>query len=152
MSDKPIAAGKSSYDLIDAELLFAEIDIQNVHLLVDIACGKGNYALAASSRVASGGTIVAVDLWQEFIVETGEIKALVDHNFLQVLPGIPYDCTDAEVSQVLHNLFEFHSVLSISRYILLENFVGSFGIGGVNAILFHENVTPSKARGLTSCS
>jgi hypothetical protein len=26
--------------------------------------------------------------------------------------------------------------------------VGSFGIGGVNAIFFHENVTPSKARGL----
>jgi len=67
MSHKPIAAGKSSFDLVDAERLFAELNLQDACLLVDIACGRGNYTLAAAQRMVSGGSIVAVDLWQEGI-------------------------------------------------------------------------------------
>ena len=64
---KPTAAGKSSFDLIDVDKFFEELDLQNGIAFLDVACGRGAYCLAASRIVGENGNIFAVDLWEEGI-------------------------------------------------------------------------------------
>ena len=64
---KPTAAGKSSFDLIDVAAFYRELDLKKGITFLDLACGRGAYSLKASEIVGSGGTVFAVDLWQEGI-------------------------------------------------------------------------------------
>lgn len=64
---KPIGAGKSSFELIDETLFFRELDLKPGMTLLDLACGKGAYSLAASEKVGPKGTVFAVDLWDDGI-------------------------------------------------------------------------------------
>ncbi|MHB9099066.1 MAG: class I SAM-dependent methyltransferase, partial [Syntrophales bacterium] len=67
MSDKPVAAGKSSFDLIDREKVFAMIDVKPDSRFLDLACGFGHYSIEVSTRIGEKGIVYAVDLWQEGI-------------------------------------------------------------------------------------
>ena len=67
MESKPIAAGKSSFDLVDAEKVFAELKLNPGTAFLDVACGRGAYSLAASKYVGPEGHVYAVDLWEEGI-------------------------------------------------------------------------------------
>lgn len=67
MADTPIAAGKSSFDLVDASLLFDAMDLRKDDVLLDLACGVGNFSLAIAAQTGPGGTIHALDLWEEGI-------------------------------------------------------------------------------------
>lgn len=67
MDEKPIAAGKSSFDLIDTKSLFSELRLKQNTVFLDVACGKGAYSIAASEYIGRAGKIYAVDLWQEGI-------------------------------------------------------------------------------------
>ncbi len=79
---KPTAAGKSSFDLIDVETFYREIDLKPGIVFLDVACGRGAYSLKASKIVGSAGTVYAVDLWQEGIEQ---LKAsAVDENALNI--------------------------------------------------------------------
>jgi ubiquinone/menaquinone biosynthesis C-methylase UbiE len=64
---KPTAAGKSSFDLIDAAAFYRELDLKKGITFLDLACGWGAYSLKASEIIGPGGTVFAVDLWQEGI-------------------------------------------------------------------------------------
>ena len=64
---KPTAAGKSSFDLIDVDKFFKELDLKNGITFLDIACGRGAYCLAASTIVGEKGRVYGVDLWAEGI-------------------------------------------------------------------------------------
>jgi ubiquinone/menaquinone biosynthesis C-methylase UbiE len=64
---KPTAAGKSSYDLIDVNKFFNELNLQKGNSFLDLACGRGAYCLAASDIVGEKGRIYGVDLWEEGI-------------------------------------------------------------------------------------
>lgn len=67
MSDKPVAAGKSSFDLIDKEKTFALLDVKPHSRFIDLACGVGNYSLEIARSIGEKGMVFAVDLWQEGI-------------------------------------------------------------------------------------
>ena len=67
MSQHPTAAGKSSFDLVDPQRVFAELNLQPDSVLLDVACGIGNYAVAAAEFIGAQGRIHAVDLWAEGI-------------------------------------------------------------------------------------
>jgi ubiquinone/menaquinone biosynthesis C-methylase UbiE len=67
MKNLPTAAGKSSFDLIDSEELFARLPLKKDTIYLDLACGRGAYSLAAAEYIGSEGKIYAVDLWQEGI-------------------------------------------------------------------------------------
>lgn len=67
MSDKPVAAGKSSFDLIDSDKLFETLDIPAGAIVLDLACGIGKYATELATKVGTEGKVYAVDLWQEGI-------------------------------------------------------------------------------------
>jgi len=67
MGSHPVAAGKSSFDLVDPQKVFAELDLQPDSVLLDLACGAGNYAVAAAEFIGERGAIHALDLWAEGI-------------------------------------------------------------------------------------
>jgi len=72
MTRHPIAAGKSSFDLVDVRRVFAELDLHPDSILLDLACGVGNYSIAAAEFVGEQGRIHAVDLWAEGIATLRE--------------------------------------------------------------------------------
>ncbi len=63
----PHGAGKSSFDLIDAQVVFGELRLKPDTVMLDLACGVGNYTLAAAGTIGSVGAIHAFDLWAEGI-------------------------------------------------------------------------------------
>lgn len=67
MENKPTAAGKSSFELIDPGTLFAALPLPKGSVLLDLACGRGAYAIALAEYMGGGGKIYAVDLWKEGI-------------------------------------------------------------------------------------
>ena len=67
MSDKPAAAGKSSFNFIDTEKAFAMIDVKPDSSFLDLACGIGKYSIEIAKNIGEKGTVYAVDLWQEGI-------------------------------------------------------------------------------------
>lgn len=64
---KPIAAGKSSYDLVDADKVFGALNLRPDTVLLDLACGRGAYSLEAAKRIGDKGLVYGVDLWKEGI-------------------------------------------------------------------------------------
>jgi ubiquinone/menaquinone biosynthesis C-methylase UbiE len=69
MSKTPVAAGKSSFSLLEPEDLFAELPLRENQVILDAACGVGNYAVAVAQRLQDRAVIHAVDLWEEGIRE-----------------------------------------------------------------------------------
>jgi ubiquinone/menaquinone biosynthesis C-methylase UbiE len=112
-SPKPPGAGKSSYDLIDPDALWAEIDLPEGITFLDLGCGQGNYALAAADRIGPAGTVYAVDLWDEGIVTLRERAAREGRTNLTCLVAgadqVPLDNLSVDVgfmATVLHDLVE----------------------------------------------
>lgn len=114
MTTKPVAAGKSSFDLIDAELLFAELSLKKDTRLLDLACGRGAYALAASAYLGSKGRIYAVDLWEEGITAlqneaTARRIEQIDAREVDVSQRLPFEDRSMDVclmATVLHDLIQ----------------------------------------------
>jgi len=80
--NKPTGAGKSSFDLIDVDAFFRELDLKAGTTFLDVACGRGAYCLKASEIVGAAGTVYAVDLWPEGIEQ---LKAsAVEKNALNI--------------------------------------------------------------------
>jgi ubiquinone/menaquinone biosynthesis C-methylase UbiE len=67
MTEKPIAAGKSSFDLVDTKRLFSILRLKEDTTFLDVACGSGAYSIAASEHIGQAGRIYAFDLWKEGI-------------------------------------------------------------------------------------
>jgi ubiquinone/menaquinone biosynthesis C-methylase UbiE len=61
----PHGAGKSSFDLLDSEKLFAALPLQPRGTVLDLGCGEGRYALPLARLVGKSGQLIAVDLWKE---------------------------------------------------------------------------------------
>lgn len=72
MSQHPIGAGKSSFDLMDSEAFFKALHLAPGMTVLDLACGQGNYTLAMARKMGADGRIVAVDLWEEGIAALGQ--------------------------------------------------------------------------------
>jgi ubiquinone/menaquinone biosynthesis C-methylase UbiE len=113
---KPTGAGKSSFDLIDIEVFFREIDLKTGSTFLDLACGRGAYCLKASAIIGATGTVFAVDLWQEGIEE---LKACaIEENALNIKAfvsdagrRIPIDDQVVDTcltATVLHDFVEDH--------------------------------------------
>jgi ubiquinone/menaquinone biosynthesis C-methylase UbiE len=64
---KPMGAGKSSFDLIDVDKFFKELNLQKGISFLDVACGRGLYCLSAAEIIGKNGKVFGVDLWEEGI-------------------------------------------------------------------------------------
>ncbi|MEF8942929.1 MAG: methyltransferase domain-containing protein [Desulfohalobiaceae bacterium] len=69
MPSTPHGAGKSSFDLIDAENLLVQLEPLQGRTVLDLGCGYGDYSLALAERVESDGVVHAVDPWEVGIEE-----------------------------------------------------------------------------------
>lgn len=67
MDSNPVAAGKSSFDLIDKAKTFSVLDVKPNSSFLDLACGTGKYSIEVSKIIGKKGTVYAVDLWEEGI-------------------------------------------------------------------------------------
>ena len=111
---KPIAAGKSSFELIDAEQLFKALNLKEDTIFLDLACGKGAYALAASEYIGSKGRILAVDLWEEGITSLLKDAAnrgldQIEATVVAVSQQLPLSDSSVDIclmATVLHDLIE----------------------------------------------
>jgi ubiquinone/menaquinone biosynthesis C-methylase UbiE len=116
MNDKPIGAGKSSFDLIDVQKFFSELNLQEGITFLDVACGRGAYSLAALKVVGVQGRIVSVDLWEEGIealqreILSGQISNLtaLRADVSQKIPMENQSVDVALLATVLHDLIQDH--------------------------------------------
>ncbi len=111
---KPIAAGKSSFGLIDPVKLFSVLQLRKETVLLDLACGNGAYSLAASRYIGEQGKIYAIDLWKEgidsLLWEAGARQIKNIHaGVADISVHIPVEDTSIDVclmATVLHDLIE----------------------------------------------
>jgi ubiquinone/menaquinone biosynthesis C-methylase UbiE len=105
--------GKSSFDLIDPCILWAELELPPGIAFLDLGCGQGNYALAAAEIIGSTGVVYALDLWDEGIISLqkrvcqecrSNVKPLVAD--VQQVPLETNSVDVALMATVLHDLME----------------------------------------------
>ena len=68
-------AGKSSFDLVDHELVFQELQVTNGKIFLDLGCGSGDYVIAAAEIINPDGIVYGIDGWSDGI-ETLKQRAL----------------------------------------------------------------------------
>ncbi len=114
MNNNPIAAGKSSFDLIDSSKLFSELQLKKNTVFLDLACGSGPYSIAASKHIGDEGKIYAFDLWREGIdnllreVAVRQIKN-IHAGVADVSRNIPIEDHSIDIclmATVLHDLIQ----------------------------------------------
>jgi len=145
MHDKPVAAGKSSFDLIDVDTVFTALALKKGSAFLDMACGTGNYTLAAAERIGKDGTAYAIDLWEEGIAslknaaahrKLGNIRAMVG----DVGKSLPLEGDSIDLclmATVLHDLIKIkadHAALAETARVLKP--------GGVFAVLEFKKIEP----------
>ncbi len=110
----PPGAGRSSFDLVDTKKAFRELGLRKGMVFLDLACGRGEYSLAASKIIGNTGSVYAIDLWEEGIadlrrqISERNIKN-IDARIADFGEGIPLKdhCVDVcLMATVLHDLVE----------------------------------------------
>ncbi|MDA3791176.1 MAG: class I SAM-dependent methyltransferase [Desulfobacula sp.] len=81
---KPKGAGKSSFELINPDLLKDILPLKPGSTVLDLACGKGIYSIFLSKIVGENGLVYAVDLWEEGLQILG--KKIEEKNITNILP------------------------------------------------------------------
>lgn len=114
MAAKPIAAGKSSFDLIDFNTFLSALDLGGEVVFLDVACGTGNYAIEIARQIRETGTVHALDLWEEGInrvrLKAGSLGLEnIQASVCDVSKMIPLDDHTVNIclmATVLHDLIE----------------------------------------------
>ena len=125
MNRHPVAAGKSSFDLIDKDRLFSIFDLEKNKIHADLACGVGNYSLELAKRIKGEGKIHAFDLWREGIEELN--KRILEQNIqcitamvadiTRVLPLNTGSVDSCLMATVIHDLSESERTTSIEEVV-----------------------------------
>lgn len=114
MAHKPIAAGKSSFDLIDFATFLSAVDLGGEIVFMDVACGVGNYAIEIARQIRDKGTVHAFDLWEEGItklrLKAGSLRLEnIEATVCDVSKKIPLGDHTVDIclmATVLHDLIE----------------------------------------------
>lgn len=114
MTETPHEAGKSSFDLIDAEKFFDALQLAGVKLILDLGCGEGRYAIPLAKRVEPGAKVRGFDLWASGVqllkekVVSGELTNVeAEICNLEFLPSVGDAMADlALIATVVHDLEE----------------------------------------------
>lgn len=69
---QPHGQGKSSFDLVDFDLLAEQMELPAGGRILDLGCGAGNYALALAEHLGPDVGVMGLDLW------AGGVDALND--------------------------------------------------------------------------
>jgi ubiquinone/menaquinone biosynthesis C-methylase UbiE len=111
MNGKPVAAGKSSYDLIDREAFFRALGDLSGMTVLDAGCGAGKYTLPLAELTGPEGTVYAVDLWREGIALLAQAAAAAERGTVRpavadiAATGLAENSVDAVLlATVIHDL------------------------------------------------
>lgn len=112
--NKPKGAGKSSFALINADLVADILPLAPGAAILDLACGPGHYSLFLSEIVGEAGLVYAVDLWAEGLSILGkeiEARGITNIKTLQAdaAKEIPVDPGSIDIclmATVLHDFEE----------------------------------------------
>lgn len=105
-------AGKSSFDLVDYELVFHELGLVPGKTFLDLGCGRGDYSMDAGEKIGPTGLVYGIDGWREGIdiltqkaIKTGftNIKAIV----ADVTSHIPLSDSSVDISLMATVLHDF---------------------------------------------
>jgi len=114
MEKLPPGAGRSSFGLIDRKIFFDELQLVSGISLLDLGCGRGEYAIAAAKFIGEEGRIYGIDLWEEGIAALREQAAAKGLKNLTALVSdiskrVPLNNRSIDVclmATVLHDLVE----------------------------------------------
>jgi ubiquinone/menaquinone biosynthesis C-methylase UbiE len=140
---KPPGAGRSSFSLIDPERVFGQLRLKKGSTFLDMASGRGEYAIAASQVIGDEGLVYAIDLWEEGIVTLMEQASAGGIKNLKPILGdvckrIPIENDSVDVclmATVLHEL-----VLTKSADVALKEAVRVLSSQGCLAIIEFNKV------------
>jgi ubiquinone/menaquinone biosynthesis C-methylase UbiE len=113
-ASKPAGAGKTSFDLIEADRFFSILAPEPGETVLDAACGPGRYTLFLAGRKIPGLRIVAVDLWEDGIqslrktLSTNRIDG-VTAQVADISRRIPIETAQVDLclmATVVHDLIE----------------------------------------------
>ena len=112
MREKPVAAGKSSFDLIDVEKMFSQLAVEPGSTFLDLACGNGRYSLPIAEKIGPTGKVYAADLWQEgldLLTDEAKAKGLenIETIFTDITSPLPLEANSVDVAllaTILHDL------------------------------------------------
>jgi ubiquinone/menaquinone biosynthesis C-methylase UbiE len=138
----PVAAGKSSFDLIDQTRFFAALALRPDAVVLDLACGPGHYALELARRLPRG-QVHALDLWPEGVgqLRAAAVAAGLDRIQAAVADagrGLPLKSASIDLclaATVLHDL-----VVSGAAQTALAEIVRVLKPGGIFAAVEFEKV------------
>ena len=117
MPNQPIAAGKSSFDLIDFDTFLTAMDFGTEVVLLDAACGAGRYAVEIARQAPTVAKLYAFDLWEEGITRL-KLKAgslgleTIEAAVCDVSRTIPLEDDSVDIclmATVLHDLIAVDS-------------------------------------------
>lgn len=116
-NDNPIAAGKSSYDLVDKDKLFSILTVKTGETLLDIGCGIGNYTIPLAQLAGEESRIYAIDAWREGINQLVSRAAIKGITNIEAIVGdaskkIPLENESVDIcllATVLHDLAEVNA-------------------------------------------
>ena len=124
---KPKGAGKSSFELIDPNILTETLPIKPGSVVLDLACGKGAYSIFLSEIVGEQGLVYAVDLWKEgLLLLEQEIENKNITNIMTILGDATKEIDVDEyhvdlclMSTVLHDFEEADQIDAVLKQVKL---------------------------------
>jgi ubiquinone/menaquinone biosynthesis C-methylase UbiE len=145
MSQKPIAAGKSSSSLLDPEDLFQKLPLKKNNVILDAACGVGSYALAMAERLGDEATIYGADLWEEGIQELSRSASARGTTAVRPLladlsQGLPLEARSVDLcllATALHDLIQVEAHTGT-----LQEVVRVLRPGGTLAVIEFQKIAP----------
>lgn len=140
---KPKGAGKSSFELIDADLLSRTLSVKPGSVILDLACGKGLYTLFLSGLTGAKGSVYAADLWPEGLEllekeienrKIGNIKPLL----IDATRSIPITDHSVDVCLMATVLHDFAEVDKAG--VVLDTVKGILKPGGLLAVIEFKKI------------
>jgi len=122
---EPKGAGKSSFELIDSDILADALPVKPGSVVLDLACGMGAYSLFLSEMVGENGRVYAVDLWKEgLLVLEDRIDAKSIKNIMPLLADATKDIEIDEysvdlclIATVLHDFEEAGQAVAVLKQV-----------------------------------
>lgn len=143
LEGKPPGAGRSSLSLVDPENVFGGLRLKPGSAFLDMACGTGQYAVAASKIVGDEGFVYAIDLWEEGIttlMEQVSVKGIrnIQAMVRDITKPIPIDGDCVDVCFMATALHEF--TLSQTADAALTEAARVLGSDGTLAIIEFDKI------------
>ncbi|MDH3329654.1 MAG: class I SAM-dependent methyltransferase [Desulfobulbaceae bacterium] len=142
MTDRPVAAGKSSFDLIDRDKFFSQLKLTQNTVFLDLASGVGRYSLEVAKRLGANGEVHAVDLWAEGIEALNE--TIREHHLTNIHTIIaditkPLPLTDSFYDICLLATV-FHDLAELDRKPLLQEVYRLLKPNGILAVVEFKKI------------